>query len=156
MTEEAVHPALIARLAASRAAVLEALTERTEQDFARALGGEYGDQTLGRALATLALAERTDLATARSEALAARELPEKPLPPQVTHDLAGARHQTLSHLGTLDGVAAETLVSAIVERESALVAQIGTMLDTPAQLPAGGAEPANRETKPRLEFPVIE
>ncbi len=148
MTDATPAP-LAARLERSRDALLEALTERTEADFARALGGPYGDETLGHALAVLAQAERAGLAAARSIAAPERELPEKPLPPQVTHDLAGARHQTLSHLEGLDGAAAEAVVAAIVERESALVAQIGTMLSTPVER----SEP---RTKPQLRFPVID
>lgn len=151
MTEETPpdHAALVARLAESRAALLEALTERTEQDFARPLDSESEGETLGHALAVLASAERADIAIARAEEPPHRELPEKPLPPQVTHDLAGARHQTLSHLGTFDAATATGLVEAIVGRESALVARIGTMLDTPA-------ERTNRAASPRIEFPVIE
>jgi hypothetical protein len=148
--------ALVARLDRSRSALLEALTERTEADFARALGGPFGDDTLGRALAALAQAERADLAQARAEVVSQRELPEKPLPPQVTHDLAGARHQTLAGLETLDDSAGDALVAAIVERESALVAQVGTMLSTPAAHPEDGAEPTDRTTKPRLQFPVLD
>ncbi|MDA0353881.1 MAG: hypothetical protein O3A10_16995, partial [Chloroflexi bacterium] len=62
----------------------------------------------------------------------ARELPERPLPPQVTHDLAGARHQTLTALGTIeDRDAAARLVSAISERESALAARIVAAMAAP-------------------------
>lgn len=153
---KATEPTPVARLEDSRAALLEALTERTEADFARALGGPFGDETLGRALAALAQAERADVAVARSEAPLERELPERPLPPQVTHDLAGARHQTLTQLGSLDEAAAETLVTAIIERESALVAQVGTMLSTPANPPTNNTRPAAPSPTPRLEFPVID
>ena len=123
-------PTAAERLERSRAALLHALAERTEQDFARVLDPEDGE-TLGRALAALARAERADLATARSEETPQRELPEKPLPPQVTHDLAGARHQTLVQLEALDPAVADTLVTAITERESALVSRIGTVLGLP-------------------------
>ena len=138
---EATNAALVERLERSRATLLEALTERTEADFARALGGAYGEEPLGRVLAALAEAERSDLAIARSEARPRREPPEKPLPPQVTHDLAGARHQTLVHLEELDSAAAETLVTAITEREAALAAAINAILEPPV--------------KPALKFPVI-
>ncbi len=131
------HDAQLARLEQSRARLLEALTERTESDFARALGGasesDGGDATLGRALAALAQAERADVAAARGDSVAERELPEQPLPPQVTHDLAGARHQTVTALAQLDDDdAVEALVEAITEREAALVAQIGAILGAPA------------------------
>ncbi|MDA1146462.1 MAG: hypothetical protein O3A76_07510 [Chloroflexi bacterium] len=130
---------LSAPLTASRAALLGALTERTEQDFARPLGGATGEETLGRALAALAAAERADVAATRAATegssaapAVARELPERPLPPQVTHDLAGARHQTLTALGTIeDRDAAARLVSAISERESALAARIVAAMAAP-------------------------
>ena len=121
-------PALVTRLERSRTALLEALTERTEADFARPLGSNHGDEPLGRALAALARAERADLATARSEPPPKGKLPERPLPPQVTHDLAGARYQTLTHLAELDHEAATALVSSVVEREGALVSAIGAIL----------------------------
>jgi hypothetical protein len=123
------HEELVARLEGSRAALVAALSERTEQDFAHALGGEYGEQTLGQALAALANAERADLASARGEPAPRREVPEKPLPPQVTHDLAGARHQTLTHLGEVDAEAAAALVEGIVGRERLLVDRIGETVD---------------------------
>ena len=143
MTEAtpSVPASLAERLERSRARLLEALTERTEQDFARPLDGTDGDETLGHALATLAHAERSDLAIARSEEPPHRDPPEKPLPPQVTHDLAGARHQTLSYLDQLDREAAERLVTAVTERETALAAQIDAILEPPA--------------KRTIEFPVI-
>lgn len=135
MTEAAPNAptALIEQLERSRAALLNALTERTEQDFARALGsdGDGDKETLGHALAALAAAERADLAVARSLAVTPRELPEKLLPPQVTHDLAGARHQTLSQLVELDAEAARELVDRITSREGALVARIETALASP-------------------------
>jgi len=122
---------LIEQLERSRAGLLNALTERTEQDFARALGSDGDKETLGHALAALAAAERADLAVARSLAVTPRELPEKLLPPQVTHDLAGARHQTLSQLVELDAEAARELVDRITSREGALVARIETALASP-------------------------
>ena len=136
MTEDAATndaaKSLVGRLERSRAALVEALSERTEADFAHPLDGSNPEETLGHALAALARAERIDLAIARSEEPPDRDLPERPLPPQVTHDLAGARHQTLSHLAELeDRDAAEALVDAITEREAALVSTIGAILGTP-------------------------
>ena len=105
------HPALVERLARSRQALLDALAERTESDFHRALRHDYGDESLVHALARLALEERGDTS----------ELPDHPLPPQAMHHLAGARYATLSHLATLeDSDAAEAFVAPIVEREQAL------------------------------------
>jgi len=124
---------LTERLEHSRAALLEALTERTEADFAQPLGGAHGDDTLGYALAALAQAERADLAIARSQEPAQRELPDKPLPPQVTHDLAGARHQTLVALESLDASAAQTFVEAVTARETALADEINAILRAPAK-----------------------
>ena len=146
---EASGSDLAERLERSRAAMLEALAERTEADFGRALGGAFGDETLGHALATLAQAERAELAAARSEPRKERTLPDQPLPPQVTHALAGARHRTLSHLEALDRAAAEALVAGIEAREAALVARIGAILETPAEASTTG-------TGPRLEFPMID
>jgi len=116
MTEQAnSHPALIERLATSRQLLLDALAERTESDYHRALRGEYGDESLVHALARLAVEERG----------ASAELPDHPLPPQAMHDLAGARYGTMSHLAALeDGEAAEAFVAPIVEREEALAAHL--------------------------------
>jgi hypothetical protein len=121
------------RLERSRAQLLQALTERTEADFARALGGDFGESTLGQGLAALAQAERADVATARGQSVSERQMSEQPLPPQVTHDLAGARHQTLTALAQLeDGDSTKFLVEAITEREAALIAQIDAILGSPA------------------------
>ena len=109
------HPALVQRLARSRQALLDALAERTESDFHRALRGDYGDESLVHALARLAAEERGETS----------ELPDHPLPPQAMHDLAGARYGTISHLATFeDDETAEAFVAPIVEREQALAAHL--------------------------------
>jgi hypothetical protein len=111
MTNPDRHPALTERLAHSRRALLDALAERTESDFHRALRGDYAEESLVHTLARLAIEERGDTS----------ELPDHPLPPQAMHHLAGARYATLSHLATLeDSDAAEAFVAPIVEREQAL------------------------------------
>lgn len=109
--QPAPHPALVERLARSRQALLDALAQRTESDFHRALRGNYANQSLVHALARLATEERGDTS----------EPPDHPLPPQAMHHLAGARYATLSHLATIeDSDAAEAFVAPIVEREQAL------------------------------------
>jgi hypothetical protein len=115
------HSALVDRLTTSRQALLNALAERTESDFHRALRGNYGDESLVHALARLAFEERDD----------SSELPDHPLPPQAMHHLAGARYATLSHLTTLDDGAAEIFVAPIVEREEALANHLITSKVSP-------------------------
>lgn len=87
-----------ARLAASRAALLEAVGGLTERDFVAPLG----DATIIEVLAALAREERQTVQGARVAASApTRPLPAgsggeggRPLPPQIIHDLAGARYET--------------------------------------------------------------
>ena len=105
-----------ARLAASRAALLEAVRGLTERDFATPLG----DATVVEVLAALARSEREAVREARVAASApARPLPAaggeagRPLPPQVVHDLAGARYETELLLDWLDSQAAESAVGAL-------------------------------------------
>jgi len=130
---------LIDRLERSHDALIGALSERTESDFRKPVGLAIEDQTLpdhdyqytlGHALASLAQNERLDLASARSESINNRELPKKLIPPQITHDLAGARHQTLKLLAEIaEEEIAEALVESIIEREMALVTVITETLD---------------------------
>ena len=125
MSSDAAAPigVLRTRLAQSRAALLRALEGVTEREFAAAFDGE---RSLVRVLAELAAAERT--ATRRVEGAAGPpSLPEKPLPPQVIHDLAGARYETERLLDRASGEAGATLAAAvaeIVDRESAVAARI--------------------------------
>ena len=139
------HPALTERLTASRQALLDALAERTESDFHRALRGDYGDESLVHALARLAREERGD----------SSELPDHPLPPPAMHDLAGARYRTLSHLATIeDGTAAETFVAPIVQREQALAHHL---INHPSSRPAKPAPDTTATTQqPDTQFPMVE
>ena len=99
---------LRARLERSRAQLLEALAQLTEQDFASEI--EEGRSVLDL-LADLAPAERSAAAQARAAAgLPARATPPAAtrrslLAPQVIHDLAGARHETLLALAELEQAA---------------------------------------------------
>ncbi len=107
---------LRARLEASRAALLAALEGVTERDFATNLGDGV---TVVRLLARLAAEERADAARLRGEASEVA-VPERPLPPQVVHALAGARYQALQALDLpgLGADAAEALVAGIETREA--------------------------------------
>jgi hypothetical protein len=119
MTSEATRPIedMRTELDAARAALLEAVTGLTDRDFASPRAVDGGEDTVLGLLVTLAGAER-ELA---SEARAAGDLAARPvlgsggtraarvLPPQVMHDLAGARHElrlVLDELGT-EGVTVE-------------------------------------------------
>ena len=111
------------RLTESRAALLRALEGVTEREFASAFDGE---RSLVRVLAELASTERAT--TRRVEGSGgAPSTPEKPLPPQVIHDLAGARYETERLLERVSGEADPALaglVAGIVERERAVAARI--------------------------------
>ena len=84
-------------LAGARAALLEAMSGLTERDFAQEVDGA----TLTQWLAALAPAERDAVRRTRHAlGLEERVLPTgreaaRVLPPQVVHDLAGARYETL-------------------------------------------------------------
>lgn len=137
------------RLEASRGRLLEALRDVTERDFAQALG----EQTVVQALAGLAPAERASMAgPARDAGVPAAEgapraVPAKPLPPQVMHDLAGARYETLRLIEAAamaqpppDGALLEALdaaVEAVARREEAMAARIEGRHAPPAE-PVGG------------------
>lgn len=119
----------------SRAALLAALEGVTERDFTAEL--EPGT-TMIAALAALAPAEREAVRDAR----VAIGAPERPLPaggasvtgratpPQVVHDLAGARYETLLFLDYLEGAqrppdgAIAAALEAIAAREAAVSGQI--------------------------------
>lgn len=133
---------LIDCLEQSHDALIDALSECTESDFRKPISMAVEDNslqerdyqyTLGHALASLAQDERLDLASARSEPVKNRELPKKLIPPQITHDLAGVRHQTLKLLTEIqEKETAETLVKSIIEREMALVTAITEAFDNQA------------------------
>ena len=117
--------ALRVRLERSRAALVEMLAKLTERDFASEI--EDGRSVLGL-LAALAPAERASAAAARpggaepaDEARAPRRR-DAMLPPQVIHDLSGARRQTLLALDAVEAAGAEegdplAEFRAIAERE---------------------------------------
>ncbi len=139
--------ALRRRLEASRRALLEAVRGLTEQAFMSELppsvsepSTEQGATTVVAYLAALAPAEREAVRLAR-EAVGAEQRPlppatarEQVLPPQLIHDLAGARHETLLFLDTLDALdtldeprpraqsgelSVQELLEAVADRESA-------------------------------------
>ena len=116
---------LRARLERSRAALLEMLANLTERDFASEI--EDGRSVIDL-LAALAPAERVSAASAlpggaaaAAEAGAGRRR-DAMLPPQVVHDLSGARRQTLIALGAVEAAGGEegdplAEFRAIAERE---------------------------------------
>lgn len=113
---------LAARLEAARRALLGALEGLTERDFATDLGG---GETVVRLLANLAGAEhRAAVEAGDAGTYGAR--PEKPLPPQVIHDLAGARYRILRRLAAEDADEARvrTLVAEVERLETAAVERI--------------------------------
>ena len=124
---------LRARLERSRGALLAALGRLTEVDFAAEVEPGLSVTAL---LAGLAPAERAAIAKARRAAGAApRPQPaasaarDSALPPQVIHDLAGARHETVLFL---DAVVADPpaedipwgSLETIAEREEAVAERI--------------------------------
>ena len=154
------------RLQSSRRALLDAMQGLTEQDFATELAGEQG-ATVAVYLAALAPAEREAVRRAREAVGAApRPLPatgrrERVLPPQVIHDLAGARHETLLFLDApgldtpgLDvpdgaalaadagGESVRALLEAVADREqaaAALLEQLAPPGRTPPAAPLGNS-----------------
>ena len=121
MIEDAPRLALHARLDAARAALLAALGDVTERDFATDLGGE----TVVMLLARIAGEERAAVAAASGVEYAPRPV-QKPMPPQVVHALAGARHRTRRYLDSPEAteVAATALVAAAEHREAEAAARI--------------------------------
>src|SRR5438067_12665214 len=106
---------LRAELEASHAALLAAAGTLTDRDFATALAD---GTTIIAVLAALAPAEREAVRLAREVTGApARPLPASDvprtcaLPPQVLHDLAGARYETLLFLDVLDASGLEVRAS---------------------------------------------
>ena len=125
--------ALRARLERSRGALLAALGRLTEPDFAAEVEPGLSVTAL---LAGLAPAERAAIAKARRAAgVAPRPQPatsaarDSALPPQVIHDLAGARHETVLFLDAPSSdPPAESVpwasLEAIAEREEAAAERI--------------------------------
>ncbi len=124
---------LRARLDRSRAALLNVLANLTERDFASEI--EDGRSVLDL-LAALAPAERASAAAALPDGAApggkerARRRGDAMLPPQVVHDLSGARRRTLLALDAIEAAgstAGDPLAElrAIAEREEQAAAAIG-------------------------------
>ena len=150
------------RLQSSRRALLDAMKGLTEQDFAAEIAGAQG-ATVADYLAALAPAERDAVRRAR-EAVGAppRPLPprgrrERVLPPQVIHDLAGARHETMLFLDALDAPdgsspatepggdgddGARALLDAVADREQAAAARLAELT------PPGRTPPADSSGNP--------
>lgn len=120
--DDAERARLRERLEASRGALLAALEGVTERDFTTNLGDGV---TVVRLLAGLVTEEQADVARLRGETVVAAT-PQRPLPPQVVHGLAGARYQTLRALDApgLAPEAAQTLVAGIETREQAAAERI--------------------------------
>jgi len=120
--DEAERARLRERLEASRATLLAALEGVTERDFTTNLGDGV---TVVRQLAGLVAEEQTDVARLRGETVTVAT-PERPLPPQVVHGLAGARYQTLRALDAagLAPEAARALVAGIETREQVAAERI--------------------------------
>lgn len=120
--DDAERARLRERLEASRATLLAALEGVTERDFTTNLGDGV---TVVRLLAGLVAEEQTDVARLRGETVTVAT-PERPLPPQVVHGLAGARYQTLRALDAagLAPEAARALVAGIETREQAAAERI--------------------------------
>ena len=102
-------------LAGARTALLEAMGGLTERDFAHEVDGV----PLTQHLAALAPAERDAVRRARRAlGLEERVLPigreaGRVLPPQVVHDLAGARYETLLLLEAMAGLDESVLRHAV-------------------------------------------
>lgn len=145
MTADGALAELTASLDAGRAALLAALGALGERDFALELAP---GETVIAALAALAPAERSAVAEARVAAglpprpLASNPGPRaRPTPPQVVHDLAGARHETLRLLTEL---AATTAGSAPAEAATPLPL-------TPSLAALAGVAARERDLAGRIE-----
>lgn len=119
MIDPDVRAELRARLDASRAVLLAALEGVTERDFSSDAGTDVAGETVVQMLARVASEERDAVARARRIAVEERHI-EKPLPPQVIHALAGARHRTARYLHDAEAEleTARGLVAAAEEREA--------------------------------------
>lgn len=124
--------ALRRQLDEARAVLVEALTGLGERDFA----SDAGDVTVTQLLADLASAEHETIREARAiaglrarPAIAAGGATSRPLPPQVTHALAGTRYEAHVLLEALSksAVAPEIallLVEGVAARELQAAARI--------------------------------
>lgn len=122
MIDPALRTALAARLDIARQGLLGALEGLTERDFAADLGD---GQTVVRFLANLAALEHRAVVEAGGSGTHGAP-PEKPLPPQVVHDLAGARYRIQRTLDAPEAEAARvtSLVTEVERLEAAAVERI--------------------------------
>jgi len=133
--------ALRQRLEQSRAELIAALQGVTERDFATEIGDGV---TVVARLAMLAPAEREAVRDARRAVGA----PDRPLPsagasastrvtpPQVVHDLAGARYETLLFLDELRSMETAPSPAVLTQVEAALAAICDREGDVAAQVRA--------------------
>lgn len=136
----------------SRGELLDALKRLTERDFAAPMGTPGSGETLVTFLATLAPAERADVSHAAAAVdmvdaghaaggpstegrrrAPTRDASGPVLPPQVIHDLAGARHETMRVLDRLrpsdmampiGQTTAGAVLAGVAERERAAARRI--------------------------------
>ena len=136
-------PALGRLLDAARGVLVEALTGLGERDFAATVDGV----TVTQILAGLAAAEHETIRTARSvaglparPALEAGGATSRPLPPQVTHALAGTRYEARILLEALGEYplpeVARLLLEGVAERELQAAAQIAARTIEPGVRPS--------------------
>ena len=133
MIDPVLRTTLTARLDAARQGLLGALEGLTERDFAADLGD---GQTVVRFLANLAAAEHGAVVEAGGSG-AHGAPPDKPLPPQVVHDLAGARYRIQRTLNApeADAVRVTSLVEAVERLEAAAVERIRNRPPAPPRPP---------------------
>ncbi len=141
------HPtpeALAHALEAARGELLAAIAGLTERDFATELADGV---TVVSMLADLARSEHAAIATARAAAdMPARVIAvggaasSRPLPPQVTHALAGTRYEVRLLLGALPARTAvdESIVRPLLEGVAAAEHDAATRI---AARPAGPDSP---------------
>ncbi len=125
---------LAARLEMARRALVGVLEGLTERDFATDLGG---GETVVRLLANLAGAEHRAVVEAGGTGVHGAPA-EKPLPPQVIHDLAGARYRIQRCLDAeeADDARAQTLVSEVERLEAVAVERIRNRPSAPPSPPS--------------------
>jgi len=133
MIDTTLRTALAQRLDAARAALLGAFEGLTERDFATDLGG---GETVVRLLARLASEEHAAVVEAGGTGVHGL-VPEKPLPPQVVHDLAGARYRMIRVLEApvAEAEALARLVDRVERLEAEAVERIRNRPPTPPPPP---------------------
>lgn len=134
MIDSDLRADLAARLDIARRALLAALEGLTERDFATDLGD---GETVVRLLAGLAEAEHRAVIEAGGSGTPAAAA-EKPLPPQVVHDLAGARYRIQRRLDAddADDARMRTLVARVEQLEAVAVERIRNRPPAPPPPPS--------------------